>query len=793
MAGIPYYRIRPCCTAFGEQLSDFHIPDGPVPTGVYVYNGGVIPPINGIDFVAGQCYTIEQLGSAFTVLPDAPSFNDFAIVTDCFDILCTPCVVEPPFAFEVYNCCDSENTIVLNFPEATLALDGTVNQYIAGLPFEINGFTFIPGDCYNFTLIGSSEESDGPVINNFVQTGTSCETAIGCPTCPSLPQYLRYVSCCDGTTIYLRPEPNSTYLPGVYEYVGTPTVGLENICYSVTLYDVGIAPVINIGDYGSLFEAPAFIEDITFNTISDTNTNCDNFISECPSCTPTCYTLYSCDGIFFNTTVDMSAYLGTFVSISNPDGPIDGTWYVLLNTGKCNNAIEDITVDLTPPEPCDCRCFEVTGVPTGVTYVNCDGELVKTISAGKFCSLVYPFVTGEPGEYQVTEGENCIDGECPLLCYKLINCVTKEVIYSTLQSLSQYVITNSVVTLSGFEGCWEVDNLEEGEICDCPINVIVLQVFPDCPSCLPIIAYKLTSCENPSDIKYTYDDLSEYVDKVVNTDCGCYLVELINYQPPSVTTIIIVNVFDNCIECLRPYYILEDCNDIENPIYTYTDVSVYIGQIIKIEGCDVCWTVKETQLPINPSLVTVSDVFEDCPSCAPVLPCLCSRITNYSTTSKNYEYTDCNDETVTFTLQANESSNKLCVKSWQLNYPDTDNLEIFGDCIETPELNWVCPITLPKKKVKPGYSVPSCDIEKYEKITCRSAEIYYKQVMRLRYGISNCCPEDEEKWLIKKELIDLVALIDPDYTCVPVTTCCSQPISSCGCGCNQTLKTCNSQ
>jgi 5-methylcytosine-specific restriction endonuclease McrA len=28
------------------------------------------------------------------------------------------------------------------------------------------------------------------------------------------------------------------------------------------------------------------------------------------------------------------------------------------------------------------------------------------------------------------------------------------------------------------------------------------------------------------------------------------------------------------------------------------------------------------------------------------------------------------------------------------------------------------------------------------------------QVMRLRYGISNCCPEDEEKWLIKKELID---------------------------------------
>jgi hypothetical protein len=65
--------------------------------------------------------------------------------------------------------------------------------------------------------------------------------------------------------------------------------------------------------------------------------------------------------------------------------------------------------------------------------------------------------------------------------------------------------------------------------------------------------------------------------------------------------------------------------------------------------------------------------------------------------------------------------------------------------------------------------------------------------MRLRYGISNCCPEDEEKWLIKKELIDLQALVDPDYICTPVTSCCGQTLTSCGCGCNQTLKTCNSQ
>ena len=64
--------------------------------------------------------------------------------------------------------------------------------------------------------------------------------------------------------------------------------------------------------------------------------------------------------------------------------------------------------------------------------------------------------------------------------------------------------------------------------------------------------------------------------------------------------------------------------------------------------------------------------------------------------------------------------------------------------------------------------------------------------MRLRYGMSNCCPEDDETWLIKKELIDLAALVDPNYICTPVQTCGCAP-SSCGCGCSSTLKTCNSQ
>ena len=47
----------------------------------------------------------------------------------------------------------------------------------------------------------------------------------------------------------------------------------------------------------------------------------------------------------------------------------------------------------------------------------------------------------------------------------------------------------------------------------------------------------------------------------------------------------------------------------------------------------------------------------------------------------------------------------------------------------------------------------------------------YKKALELRYGISNCCPEEDEKWLIKKELIELQALTDPDYPCNHLSDC----------------------
>jgi hypothetical protein len=123
----------------------------------------------------------------------------------------------------------------------------------------------------------------------------------------------------------------------------------------------------------------------------------------------------------------------------------------------------------------------------------------------------------------------------------------------------------------------------------------------------------------------------------------------------------------------------------------------------------------------------------------------------------------------------------------------------YGECN-----NGVCPpVVYPKRSLKPGYNTPSCSTRRYEEISCRAAEAMYKQVLTLRYGISNCCPEDDLKYLIQKELIDLKALVNPDYICAtPSCGCGCQGSCGCGgncggncgggCGCNSTPITCQS-
>jgi hypothetical protein len=252
--------------------------------------------------------------------------------------------------------------------------------------------------------------------------------------------------------------------------------------------------------------------------------------------------------------------------------------------------------------------------------------------------------------------------------------------------------------------------------------------------------------------------------------------------PPTDTPVVVDYVFDDCIACKKVYYRLEDCFNQENVIYTTTDLNIYLGQVIKIKGCDNCWQVTETRTFTTLENVEVVQDFLTCEDCYVDAPCICTQVTNLTATTQTISYIDCENDEVEITLTVNTTSSKVCAKRWILpELPDGQflYLETFGEC-----KFGICPQPTFKndRTVRPGYNTPICTPAKYDEITCNFANILYKIALEKRYGITNCCPEDDDKWLVKKELIDLQALKDPNYSCKEC---------ECSCTSGNTCTTCN--
>ena len=617
--------------------------------------------------------------------------------------------------------------------------------------------------------------------------------------------YYSLESCCTGEILYfqgplLATDPFWVYsLPAVFIYDSLGTYGnldglLSGFCYLVT-------PIIGDGSaYPNLGS--------NWMNYTDARTDCyvgGELFPECAAC-PDCYLLMSCDGSvpFFTTNQDLSAYVGQSVILSGSDLPAT-CFQVVLTPPEllpCPSSQETLTIGL--PCECGCSCYSVIANSKDCYYIDCDGNFASTGALVgnevKFCSSVYPTVIGNvsnpfPSPYYITNTGNCIDGECPVECYKLEDCdgILPD-IYTNNTSLGIYSIVGAIVTISGYPNtCWEVTDTA---VCDCAINVSVINYFLNCPTCKGTPKYKLTNCDDPLTIVYTTTNLSAYVGQVIiRLDCpGCWIVEEVDLIPSDVIITVDTSYID-CIECARTYYLLEDCSGLLPDVITYTDLSAYVGSVIKLEYCpETCWEVSITLNPTNAGIVVFTDIeYIDCDECLDTLPCICTTVRNDDTTvvSNEYRYLDCDHNVQNFTLQFGETSPKFCMIAWQYNHPTTDYVETFGNCSEVTGLPWVCPAPIyPRRDVRPGYKSPSCTPERYEKISCKSAEGYYKQVLYLRYGITDCCPDDTNKWFIKKELIDMDAMRDPDYVCTVVNPCCP---SSPSCNCSTSTTTCNSQ
>jgi hypothetical protein len=638
---------------------------------------------------------------------------------------------------------------------------------------------------------------------------------------PSTQSWIAFEPCCGGNTLYFSVNGTTNPpTPGINIYNGTSGVGYDPItntfvglsvqCYRIyrgSVTDPGspITPAnyLNLNVVPSNFPGNGVY---TWDSTTTYETPCGDETITCPTCPTPLYVVWPCNNsnIPIVTDTDLSAYVNDYATIQvDPAGAFACyyvvNWSVLTNQSTSNPVSVVVEADL--PCSCDCTCYEIVGSGK-LNYIDCDG-LVQAITISgywKGCSLVYPL--GGPN-YIITAAGDCVDGVCPIPCYELTDCEgILDPIYTTAQSLGQYAILGQVVQIQNYTNCWTVTDVVD---CDCAIDVVVLQGYADCASCNPDPNYILTNCDDAGTIVYTSSDLSAYVGQVVNLDpdCpGCWIVDVVNGPIPSDTPVTVTDAFDDCVACKTIFYKLEDCLGIEADIITSTDLSLLVGLIITLEWCPtICWTVSVSATSANAGILgDVLNDYDTCIECLSSFPCVCSRITSHSNVSNNYDYLDCDGVVQTITIPAGEQSDRICMAYWISSYP-TDYVEYFGDCSRIADL-YTCPPTIyPRRPVTPGYATPICSTEKYEKITCKSAEILYKSVLELRYGISNCCPEENDKWLIKKELIDLQALRDPLYVC-EVSACgcgqstcgCSQSSCGCGqsgCGCNS-LKTCNS-
>ena len=575
---------------------------------------------------------------------------------------------------------------------------------------------------------------------------TSAYKYVFTPCCPELPT-LEFDA---AGVVYPGFDPD---VPQVWIY--------NNECYTIT-YELTVS--------GSLPTAPPFGE------VTSAGPDCEVAAEnnkECV-CEEVCYILYQCADIVpgtplrFATTTDLSAYVGQSVTLDE----YPGACYIVqertdaeIDSTLCLNAIP-VTLAAVQDCNCTCTCFFVRS-KTSIIYTDCDGKVIRGIVPGavglKICSITYP-ISDQDDIISIEEKGECVEGICPSECYILEDCDgIKDPIYTTSQSILPYIAANQIVEIEGYEGCWIPS---PSEVCDCAVDVVVVRYHDDCTACTGFDAYKLVNCDNEDQIIYTTTDLSAYVNQTVELDeCeGCWKVESIDIEPPTDSTVTVTFTHEDCNTCKKTYWLLTDCDNDLNTLVTYTDLSTYENQVITLDYCpETCWLVTSTRLSENAQLVVLESNYEDCTTCfLAVNPPICRTIV--PTQTGTISYIDTAGDTIQLAVTVGVRTEKLCVRKW-LTGSYEDEL-LFGECI-----NGECPtIEYKSRSVQPGYDTPACRPDYYEKVVCNFGEAIYREVLEERYGISNCCPQDLDKWDVKKELLYLEALKDPDYECATSST-----------------------
>lgn len=198
-----------------------------------------------------------------------------------------------------------------------------------------------------------------------------------------------------------------------------------------------------------------------------------------------------------------------------------------------------------------------------------------------------------------------------------------------------------VIQIAGYpDNCWLVIQ-QVGTAT--PESVTILGAYPDCSTCQTAgppspITYRLSDCNKLLPPLYTNDILTPGVAAInggviyiVEYPENCWAVQAWPTGSPVAFTLI--NTYEKCDVCIAAIpeppinvFILEDCLENENPIYSFTsDLVNSIGKVIKIEGSELCWGVSAvvfdeqtiTDVVIATNEANVPQIFDDCECCLP--------------------------------------------------------------------------------------------------------------------------------------------------------------------------------
>lgn len=380
--------------------------------------------------------------------------------------------------------------------------------------------------------------------------------------------------------------------------------------------------------------------------------------------------------------------------------------------------------------------------------------------------------------------------DCPKT-YKIIDCEGKQADFITNDDLSAYVNNNVF------------------KVCIPEENPVVFVNFP---------RFILTDCKGLVLPFCTGVNLAQYIGTnivLVGYPGSCFTVSsvpppgLVNCPSPIPVTVDTVATC-NCNPPQPSIFILTDCKDLTPPICTITNLYAHLNTYVVLNdypdscfivtagtpgqicnppvevvlneqatcncnppdpqtpwppGC-YCVTVEPADSAIGDSFDGVfGDGFASCPDCQRI----CYNLTDCNGTADPIKVTGVDLADCVGSYVKIKDCEDIC---WLVEEADNcdgcikvaEVIECFTTCdLCNPPVEPVIPeLKLNTRPVTPGYKTLNCSPEYYDKVTCNYADQIYTQMLSTRYGLQTCCEDGLDKWEIKKELIDLQSLKNPN-------------------------------